>query len=47
MKRFNKRLKNKCTSQRCWAEQNFIKKVPKIAQDELKKYLKKQSYYYE
>jgi Ulp1 protease family, C-terminal catalytic domain len=35
---FNKRLKNKCTTQKCWTQQNFIKKVPKIAHEELQKY---------
>ena len=35
---FNKRLGDKCTSQKCWTEQSFVSNMKKIARDELKKY---------
>ena len=35
---FQKRLKNKCTTQRCWTEQSFIKRMNEQAKQELKKY---------
>lgn len=38
VKEFNERLGEKCSTQKCWAQQNFIKRIPAIAQEELEKY---------
>jgi hypothetical protein len=38
VKEFNQRLEQKCSTQKCWTQQNFIKRIPKIAQEELEKY---------
>lgn len=35
---FNKRLGDKCTTQKCWSEQKFIKTMEKEARDELQNY---------
>lgn len=35
---FNKRLGKKCTTQKCWTEQSFIKNLKQISRDELEKY---------
>jgi len=35
---FNKRLGDKCTTQKCWTEQKFINKMQQFHKDELKKY---------
>lgn len=35
---FNKRLGDKCTTQKCWSEQSFISNMKKMAKDELEKY---------
>ena len=35
---FNKRLGDKCESQKCWSEQDFIENMKKTAKDELEKY---------
>lgn len=35
---FNKRIGDKCESQKCWTEQDFIGNMKKIARDELEKY---------
>lgn len=38
VKEFADRLGEKCNTQSCWSEQNFIKRMPRIAQKELAKY---------
>ncbi len=35
---FNKRLGDKCETQKCWSEQSFIESMKKVARDELEKY---------
>lgn len=35
---FNKRMGNKCTTQKCWSEQKFIKVMEKQAREELQNY---------
>lgn len=35
---FNKRLGDKCSTQKCWTQQNFINNMRSIAQTELKKF---------
>lgn len=35
---FNKRMGDKCTTQKCWSEQSFINQMKKSARDELEKY---------
>lgn len=35
---FREKLKNKCSTQQCWIEQDFINYMNEMAQDELKKY---------
>jgi len=35
---FNKRLGDKCTTQKCWTEQSFVSNMKKIAKEELDKY---------
>jgi hypothetical protein len=39
VKQFTERLREKCNTQRCWAEQGFIRRLPKIAQKEVEKYV--------
>lgn len=34
----NKRMGDKCTSQKCWTEQSFVREMKKIAKTELEKY---------
>lgn len=38
IKEFTERLGEKCGTQSCWARQDFIKKLPRMAQEELQKY---------
>jgi hypothetical protein len=38
LKEFNKRMGNKCITQKCWSEQSFINQMKKSARDELEKY---------
>ncbi|ATZ80653.1 putative thiol protease [Bodo saltans virus] len=35
---FNKRLEEKCTTQRCWTKQSFIRRMPEFAKEELLKF---------
>lgn len=35
---FNKRLGDKCTTQKCWSEETFIRQMKKTAKEELEKY---------
>lgn len=35
---FNKRMGDKCTTQKCWTEQSFISNMKKLAREELEKY---------
>jgi hypothetical protein len=38
LKEFSTRLGDKCTTQKCWTEQKFIKHMKRFAKDELEKY---------
>ena len=38
LKEFGTRLGDKCTTQKCWTEQNFIRHMKKFAKEELDKY---------
>ena len=38
LKQFNTRMGDKCTTQKCWTEQGFIKQMKKFAKDELEKF---------
>ncbi|MBT5491252.1 hypothetical protein HOK00_02870 [bacterium] len=38
LREFQKRLGNKCTTQKCWTEQSFVKRMQEQAKRELKKY---------
>jgi hypothetical protein len=38
LKEFGERLKQKCSTQKCWSEQNFIKHMNKKYKEELEKY---------
>lgn len=38
LREIQKRVGNKCTTQKCWTEQAFVNKMSSYAQDELKKY---------
>jgi len=35
---FNKRLGDKCTTQKCWSEQKFVRRMEKFARDQLQNY---------
>jgi hypothetical protein len=38
LKKFNERMGDKCTTQKCWTDQGFIKQMKKYAKEELEKY---------
>lgn len=38
VKELDKRLSEKCTTQKCWTEQSFVKRLPSIKREELEKY---------